>query len=97
MIATPLSDGDEGPFRPFWHDLCAMTRALGWFVAVPLIYVTPPTVHSTLSQANRDRLIILAATLAVLTLVVAARVALRRFRYPGKPGKTPSSRSPLRR
>ena len=77
--------------------ICAMRRGLGWFVAVPLINVTPPTVHSTLSQANRDRLIILAATLAVLTLVVAARVALRRFRYPGKPGKTPSSRSPPRR
>ena len=74
-----------------------MRRGLAWFVAIPLIGVTPPTVHSTLSQANRDRQIILAATLAVLTLVVAARGALRRFRYPGKPGKTPSSRSPPRR
>ena len=74
-----------------------MRRGLAWFVAIPLISVTPAPVHSTLIQANRDRLIILAAMLAALTLVVATRLALRRFRHLGKAAKTPSGRSPTRR
>jgi len=61
----------------------AMT-VLQQLTGADVITVTPPLLGSTSNETNRDRLIILAASLAALTLVIVVRFARRRLRQRGK-------------
>jgi hypothetical protein len=74
LAKIPIKPGNAGLLDAAQTAVQRLTAAAG-------IKVTAPTDVTTTGQRNsHDRLVIIAATVAVLLLAVAARVALRRRR-----------------